>query len=110
MPVTALRPNTVIKDEAIPSLLRRVRQPTFVTINVQDFWHVVETHQSYCVVAVEVPSVRIGEVPDLVRSLLRIPDFSTKAARMGKVVRVSTRAVEYYESDGRVHSLLLSRT
>jgi hypothetical protein len=33
--VTDLRPGTVIKDEAIPGLLRRQRQPTFVTINEQ---------------------------------------------------------------------------
>lgn len=31
--IKALRPGTVIKDEAIPALLRQVRQPTFVTIN-----------------------------------------------------------------------------
>lgn len=31
--IKALRPGTVIKDEAIPGVLRRVRQPTFVTIN-----------------------------------------------------------------------------
>jgi len=32
-----LRPRTVIKDEAIPALLRRAKQPTFVTINHTDF-------------------------------------------------------------------------
>jgi hypothetical protein len=106
LPITALRPNTVIKDEAIPALLRLARQPTFVTINVQDFWRVTEPHQRYCIVAVEVPSVRINEVPNLVRSLLRLPEFATKASRMGKVVRVSTRAIEYYGADTRVLSLL----
>lgn len=30
--VKQLRPGTVIKDEAIPTLLRRANQPTFVTI------------------------------------------------------------------------------
>ena len=33
-----LRPNSVIKDDAIPDLLRQQPQPTFVTINEQDFW------------------------------------------------------------------------
>jgi hypothetical protein len=33
-----LRPNTVIKDDAIPALLRLQNQPTFVTINERDFW------------------------------------------------------------------------
>src|SRR2546422_8326084 len=36
--IKALRPGTVIKDEAIPGLLRRVRRPAFVTINHGDFW------------------------------------------------------------------------
>lgn len=36
--ITDLRPNTVIKDDAIPKLLQQENQPTFVTINEQDFW------------------------------------------------------------------------
>ncbi len=35
--IKQLRPGTVIKDEAIPALLRRAKQPTFVTINHTDF-------------------------------------------------------------------------
>ncbi len=35
--LTALRPGSVIKDDAVPMLLREVREPTFVTINVTDF-------------------------------------------------------------------------
>ena len=35
--VVTLRPRTIIKDEAIPSLLLKAVQPTFVTINVIDF-------------------------------------------------------------------------
>lgn len=31
--ITDLRPHTVIKDDAIPGLLRQQSQPTFVTIN-----------------------------------------------------------------------------
>jgi hypothetical protein len=33
--VIDLRPHTVIKDEAIPALLRQRSQPTFVTINAR---------------------------------------------------------------------------
>jgi hypothetical protein len=36
--ITDLRPGTVIKDEAIPGLLRGNRGSVFVTINEQDFW------------------------------------------------------------------------
>ena len=35
--ITALRPGSVIKDEAIPDLLRQLRQPTFVTVNVSEW-------------------------------------------------------------------------
>jgi len=36
--VTTLRPRSIIKDDAIPILLRRTTLPTFITINVADFW------------------------------------------------------------------------
>jgi hypothetical protein len=36
--ITQLRHHTVILDEAIPMLLRIVSRPTFITINVADFW------------------------------------------------------------------------
>ena len=48
--ITDLRPHTIIKDEAIPVLLRRQAQPTFVTINERDFWRKVATDQRYCMV------------------------------------------------------------
>jgi hypothetical protein len=35
--ISDLRPHTVIKDDAIPRLLRQQSQPTFVTINEKDF-------------------------------------------------------------------------
>ncbi len=33
-----LRPHSVIKDNAIPELLRQQNKPVFVTINERDFW------------------------------------------------------------------------
>jgi|SRR6185295_8893437 len=48
--VKRLRPGTVIKDEAIPTLLRRVNQPTFVTINHSDFWRRIPAEPSFCLV------------------------------------------------------------
>jgi hypothetical protein len=41
-----LRPGTVILDDAIPELLRAVRQATFVTINVRDFWRAPGARQA----------------------------------------------------------------
>jgi hypothetical protein len=48
--IVDLRPHTVIKDDAIPELLRRQSQPTFVTINEQDFWRKIAADTRYCVV------------------------------------------------------------
>jgi len=45
--VKQLRPGTVIKDEAIPLLLRRLKQPTFVTINDTDFWRRVPADNAH---------------------------------------------------------------
>ena len=98
--LTALRPNTLIKDEAIPALLRSVRQPTFVTTNVTDFWRRVPAHSRYSVVCVALPSERLHELPPLLRRLLRLPEFNTKAKRMGKVIRVSPSQLQYYERPG----------
>jgi hypothetical protein len=41
--VIDLRPSTIVKDDVIPQLLSRTRQhPTFITINVRDFWNKVQ--------------------------------------------------------------------
>jgi hypothetical protein len=103
--VTTLRPQSVFKDEAIPDLLRKVAQPTFVTINVSDFWKRVEPRISYSIVNVDLPKERLREIPDLLRDLFRLPEFKTRRARMGKIVRLTRNRVEYYESDRRVRIL-----
>jgi len=36
--ITSLRLGSKVLDEAIPTLLHNAVQPTFVTINVSDFW------------------------------------------------------------------------
>jgi hypothetical protein len=48
--IKQVRPGTIIKDEAIPSLLRRLNQPTFVTLNATDFWRRVSADTAYCIV------------------------------------------------------------
>lgn len=104
--VITLRPKTVIKDEAIPTLLLKVTQPSFVTINVADFWKKVQPHSAYCIIIIVLPTERIREVPDLLRHLFRLPAFKTKASRMGKIVRLTPKLIEYYESDRHIQSLL----
>ena len=59
--ITDLRPHTIIKDEAIPVLLRRQAQPTLVTINERDFWRKVATDQRYCIVCFVLSDARARE-------------------------------------------------
>lgn len=104
--VTDLRPGTVIKDEAIPQLLQYHKGATFVTTNVADFWRHVQAHARYGIVCFSLPNERLREVPELLQRLLRLSEFTTKAARMGKVVRVGRRQIQYYAAgDNRVHIL-----
>ena len=103
--VTTLRPNSIIKDDALPALLRKVNQPTFVTINSDDFWRRAEPHADYCIVNVALPKERIREISTLLQRLFRLPEFKTKFARMGKIVRLNPNRIEYYESERRVRRL-----
>ena len=102
--MTALRPGSVIKDEAVTVLLCTVRQPTFVTINVADFWRRIPAHARYCTVAVDVPAERTWAVPGLLRRFLRLPEFATKSSRLGRIVRITPHRVEFYGQDGRIRS------
>lgn len=94
--ITELRPQTVIKDDAIPHLLQQQPQPTFVTINEKDFWQRVAISMRFCVVCFTLPDSRASTIPLLLRKLLRTSLFRTKALRMGHVIRVSTSQISYY--------------
>jgi hypothetical protein len=92
----ALRPGSRILDEATPILLRRVRQPTFVTINYKDFWKKISASPDYCVICFRLPTERKLEVPELLRRVLSLPGLRTKRERMGAVVSVVDRKVTVY--------------
>jgi predicted GTPase len=96
--ITDLRPGTIIKDDAIPMLLQREAQPTFVTINESDFWQKVAITEHFCVVCLALPDSHAGEVSDLLQRLLRHPNLKTKAQRMGRVVRVTSVQASFYEA------------
>lgn len=83
-----LRSKSIIKDEGIPELLLKVKNPTFVTINYADFWRKIEAHSKYCVNCFRLDSNRSLEIPNLLREILKNPELRTKRARMGKVVSV----------------------
>ena len=104
--ITDLRPNTIIKDDAIPGLLRQQIQPTFVTINEKDFWRKVEIDDHFCVVCLLLPDSRVTEIPNILQSIFRMPNFKTKADRMGKVIRVAEKTIFYYtHQDKQVQKL-----
>jgi hypothetical protein len=104
--VKKLRPGMVIKDETIPTLLRQLKQPTFVTIDYMDFWRRVTADNAYCIVCLDLPTERIEELPIRLRQLLRLPEFKTKKMRMGKVVLIRERRLQYYSPhDKLVHIL-----
>ena len=94
--ITELRPNTIIKDDAIPQLLQQQNQATFVTINERDFWRKVAISEQFCVVCLTLPDSRTNEIPDILRELFRYSEFKTKADRMGKVIRVTDKETNYY--------------
>jgi hypothetical protein len=96
-----LRPNTVIKDDAIAGILQQQRQPTFVTINERDFWRKIEIDDRFCVVCFTLSDARAGEISEGLRALLRYTEFKTKAARMGKVIRVTKDEISYYTARDR---------
>lgn len=65
--VTDLRPNTIIKDDAIAQLLRQQNQPTFVTINEKDFWRRVAIDKRFCVVCFVVADYEVWKTKVLSR-------------------------------------------
>ena len=104
--IKQLRPGTVIKDDAIPALLRHVKQATFVTINLADFWRRLPPEPSFCLVCFKVTADQANEIPELLRRLLRLPEFKTKRVRMGKATLVSRRVVQYYSIHDRLIHIL----
>jgi hypothetical protein len=103
-----LRPGSVVKDDGIPHLLRSARHPTFVTQDWTDFWQRIPVHPDYCVVCFTLPSGRARAIAPLLRRLFRMPAFQTRAARMGKLARVSGGQVVYYQArDPQLHVLPL---
>lgn len=99
--IIELRPHTVIKDDAIPEILRQQNQPTFVTINERDFWRKVAIDNRFCVVCFTLSDARAKEIPEALRALLRQAEFKTKANRMGKVIRVTENEISYYTFNDR---------
>jgi hypothetical protein len=99
------RPDQVIKDERVPMILRELRLPTFVTIDM-GFWNARLRDARYCILCFPLRSDEQRAIPGLLRHLLRMSEFATKAARMGKVARVSQSHIDYWQlGDEHPHRL-----
>jgi hypothetical protein len=94
--IPLLRPATRILDDAVPTVLRTVRNPTFVTINYADFWKVIPASPDYCVICLKLLQTEALMAPQVVRDVLRLTQFRAKRARMGKVISVRGRLIEFY--------------
>ncbi len=101
-----LCPGEVIKDDRVPVLLRQLRKPTFVTIDM-GFWDRGLRDARYCVLCFPLRNDEQYKLPELLRRLLRLPEFRTKTARMGKVARVNWTHIEYWQlGDEQLHRLI----
>jgi hypothetical protein len=105
VPVTSLRLQTLVKDDGIVTLLHQANYPTFVTTNVDDFWLQFRANRHYCIIGIVFRIEQTAQVSETLRKLLSLPLFRTKAARMGKIIRVRPSGIEYYELDRQIHSL-----
>lgn len=103
--VRSLRRQTTIQDDAVPMLLRTVAVPTFVTINVIDFWQRVNAERSFAIVCIELPGGRAFETPFWLRRLFALPQFKTKAKRMGMIALLRATRIEYYRQDHNIKTI-----
>ena len=102
-----LAPDETLKDDRIFRILWNQKQPTFVTLDA-GFFHKKHCDQRYCLMYYVVPRQQQSRIPVLLRRLLRLSEFKTKAVRMGKVVRVSEREIEFWQlGDEKRHTVRL---
>ena len=95
--ILELRPNTLVKDDVMPSLLRTVPSPTFVTSNYADFWNRIAPSPAYCAVCLKLSMDRWAEVSPILRGILAQAEFKTKKQRMGKVISWSDGRLTWRE-------------
>ena len=98
-----VRPGEVIKDERVPVILRELRQPTFVTIDMA-FWNRRLCDLHYCLVCFPLRNDEQALIPIMLRRLLRMPTFRSKTQRMGKVIQVAPQQLRYWQhNDDQLH-------
>ena len=104
--IKTVRPRTHIDDDAIPTLLRQLKQPTFVTINWDDFWKVQPADNRFCMICFTIEIDQTDRLPEQLRQVLKLAPFKTKNSRMGLVARVIKKSVRYYRTnDPKIYTL-----
>lgn len=91
-----LRPAEVIKDDRVPSLLRELKRPTFVTIDA-GFYDRNLCDPAYSILYFALRDDQQPQLPGLLRRLFRLSEFKTRAVRMGKVARISRDGIGYWQ-------------
>ena len=107
--VQEFRPDEVIKDDRVPGVLRTIRTPTFLTIDA-GFCKRTGRDPRSCILDFALRSDEQGELPGLLRRVLRLPEFRTRAVRMGKVARVSRDHVRRWRLGGEVEHTIHSHS
>lgn len=82
-----------MKDDEIIPLLHGLNQPTLFTLD-EDFFKPKLRHRQYCLIYIDVAQY---ESAAFIRRTLKHTVLSTKAKRMGKVIRVSHSGLMVWE-------------
>jgi hypothetical protein len=80
-------------QQEILRFLHATKQITFFTRDL-GFFRASWRHANYCLVVLTVPVI---ETAHYVSKLLPHPRFNTRAKRMGKVIKVSTKNITFWE-------------
>jgi hypothetical protein len=83
-----------LNDEQIIVLLRELRRPTFFSRDLGLYTPALRDHRY----AIVVTAVRQYEVAAFVRRFLRHPMFDTKAKRTGKIIRLSSSGIGFWQT------------
>jgi hypothetical protein len=92
-------------DDRVPEILRTLRTPTFISIDA-GFWDHAWRDRRCCILSFALRADEQWEIADLLRRLIRLPEFRTRAARMGKVARVSREGVRRWQVGDEVEHAL----
>lgn len=93
--VESLKPGEVLKDDRLLQVLTHLNKPTLITID-DDFWDRRYCDRRYCLLYFVLPEEQQSHIPAILRRLFRLEPFKTKAARMGKVARITFTKVSFW--------------